>query len=423
MKPLLDVSINPTYQCNMDCPFCYLKGKHDSPVLSIEKLLDVFNRLKETYEINNVDLYGGEILTLPSDYVQSLIWNFENKGKSFSIVTNGTIHNPILMWNTVELNFSWDYKFRPKYKEVLDYVDSVPKMFNKTPTVILTSPLLNSYKYEVVDILNSTEHEFYIDVKPCYHTSKNNVAVKDSFYAFQQLVLFLHFNCKHKILPALSCFEQKQPPPLHCFIDPYGNVVDIAYDENGNEYFKPFDGKLCDDKQCENCRYKNGCFKEHGFVKTDFDCCGQKNLIETLQEIGDKKLDWSKRRKLYYAKNKQNLDDVGLPFSFINQTGKTLADTVVSFFENGSDLVYPAKSYYVAIVYAYLLSKYFGEDFKTALDYDDLLNHDDRYFVRYSDDKQTYNLILRRVFDNLVQRKYDISKTEQYFKKEFLFGE
>ena len=118
------------------------------------------------------------------------------------------------------------------------------------------------------------------------------------------------------------------------------------------------------------------------------------------------------KRKLSYLLN--IWDDVNLPYIFNNDN---VEDQVVDFFLTESELIYPAKSYFVAIVYAKCLEKYFGGNFFEYLNDSELLP-DDTYFKVYSQDKSTYDNIIDRIGD--IWQYPSICKTVNYFKKEFL---
>lgn len=118
------------------------------------------------------------------------------------------------------------------------------------------------------------------------------------------------------------------------------------------------------------------------------------------------------KRKLSYLLN--IWDDVNLPYIFNNDN---VEDQVVDFFLTESELIYPAKSYFVAIVYAKCLEKYFGGSFFEYLNDPELLP-DDTYFKIYSQNKSTYDNIINRI-GNIWQYP-SICKTVNYFKKEFL---
>lgn len=118
------------------------------------------------------------------------------------------------------------------------------------------------------------------------------------------------------------------------------------------------------------------------------------------------------RRRMAYLLN--DWDDINLPYEFDNSN---VLQQVINFFNNGSYLIYPAKSYFVAIIYAKCLEKYFHQNFYEMLNDKDLLP-DDKFFITYQNDKVLYDNIL----DNIGEIwKYDsINKTVDYFKKEFL---
>lgn len=109
-------------------------------------------------------------------------------------------------------------------------------------------------------------------------------------------------------------------------------------------------------------------------------------------------------------------DDINLPYT-VNY--KNIPNQVIKFFKTESKLVYPAKTIFVAIIYAKCLEEFFKVPFYEALDDDDLLP-DDKYFkdYKYSKYKKEYDKILLKI-GNIWQ--YDsILKTIDYFKKEFL---
>jgi len=120
----------------------------------------------------------------------------------------------------------------------------------------------------------------------------------------------------------------------------------------------------------------------------------------------------NQRRKLSYMINVW--DDVSLPYTIDYDN---IINNVIKFFETESELVYPAKSYFVAIVYAKCLEKYFSIPFYESLDYEDLL-FDDKYFVKYSDNNDVYDKIIEKIGD--IWQYKSIDKTVEYFKKEFL---
>ena len=129
---------------------------------------------------------------------------------------------------------------------------------------------------------------------------------------------------------------------------------------------------------------------------------------------------WRNRRKLSYLMF--DFDDRNLVTEYVDLDNPGLIDMVLDFFINGSKLIYPAKSYFVAIVYAKCLEKYFNEPFYRSLNYDDLLPDDD-YFVTYEENKQVYDIILKRLDLNNILELESTRKTIAYFKQEFLIDD
>lgn len=91
------------------------------------------------------------------------------------------------------------------------------------------------------------------------------------------------------------------------------------------------------------------------------------------------------------------------------------------------ELYYPAKSYAVAIIFALLLKKEFGEDIYTALSDPFLLNGDDPYFKTYPESKEIYDAILKHFpMDcvlNAKQYSENFQKTCNYFYMQFLLND
>ena len=127
-------------------------------------------------------------------------------------------------------------------------------------------------------------------------------------------------------------------------------------------------------------------------------------------------MNWKKRRKLSYLIN--DFDDTGLPYTIKEYSSdEELVSEIVNFFMHGSELIYPAKSYFVAIVYAKLLEKYFEADFYESLSNNELLP-DDSFFVSYNNSRNVYDAVLKRIGNPLDYAAAD--KTKEYFYQEFL---
>jgi hypothetical protein len=126
-------------------------------------------------------------------------------------------------------------------------------------------------------------------------------------------------------------------------------------------------------------------------------------------------MNWRERRKLAYLIC--DFDDARLPYKTIECSEEDLVAMIVAFFNDGSKLIYPIKAYFVAIVYAHFLSKYFDEDFHSALNEPDLLP-DMPNFTVYDEGKRVYDEVLKQIGD--IEQYESIQKTLKYFKQEFL---
>ena len=101
--------------------------------------------------------------------------------------------------------------------------------------------------------------------------------------------------------------------------------------------------------------------------------------------------------------------------------GNILADRIVDYMTNPDDrLIYPTKSYAVAIIYAKLIEQHFGIDMMESLDDPELLYDNDKHFVKYSDDKYVYDQVLSRIPYEIRFDLPQLHATKTYFEQEFL---
>ena len=133
------------------------------------------------------------------------------------------------------------------------------------------------------------------------------------------------------------------------------------------------------------------------------------------------------KRKLSYLF--KEFDDTNLARIVLNfATDDEIADSVIGFFMEGSALVYPPKSYVVAIVYAACMLKYFPEHFKDIVEplkCVDLLDNDDFFSPYMSKTAPIYNKVLQWLERERIEILDYAStmKTHDYFREEFLITE
>lgn len=121
------------------------------------------------------------------------------------------------------------------------------------------------------------------------------------------------------------------------------------------------------------------------------------------------------RRNLSYLMN--DFDDYISNCSHQSFSKTKLIEQIIEFFKTESKLIYPAKSYFVAIIYAKCMEKYFKQDFYSCLNDVELLP-DDESFIPYQYSSYIYDKVLRDVGD--IWQYSSIYKTVEYFKQEFL---
>lgn len=131
--------------------------------------------------------------------------------------------------------------------------------------------------------------------------------------------------------------------------------------------------------------------------------------------------EWKIRQEIYHKLN--NIHDDDLNNVEVQECEKSqLLDYALEYFKNDKlGWVYPAKSYVVAICYAYWLSKDFGGTIYDYLDDKDLLYQNDPYFVKYSLDKDVYDSIIANI--DLEKSSGIVPDIRKYYEQEFMINE
>lgn len=113
-------------------------------------------------------------------------------------------------------------------------------------------------------------------------------------------------------------------------------------------------------------------------------------------------------------------DDVNLDHQYIDMSKEDIVMEVLRFFREGSSLIYPAKSYFVALIYAAAMEKYFKIDFFEALNSSELL-FDDQYFVPYEKAQEIYDTVIYCIGGRgqILNHIDTIHPTIDYFFQEF----
>ena len=107
--------------------------------------------------------------------------------------------------------------------------------------------------------------------------------------------------------------------------------------------------------------------------------------------------EWKVKQQLYHKLNRNHPDD--LKWVTIEISDDIVNNAIRYFKEKDVGWIYPAKSYMVALCYAFWIMEDYDENFYDVLNDSELLPLDD-YFVPYREDSNTYNEIIGIVFAN-----------------------
>lgn len=303
-KKDINLSINPTYECNFRCNFCYLtKDQLSDPLkIDLERLNQMLLEVSKHRAVSHIDLYGGEVTTLPAQYLEDLLDILKKiSAQPINIITNLSKVHPSMLDPQVSLAVSWDYNCRQSYKPVLRNMMSIPKDLH---VLMLASPQMLAWDdqtlNEAVDILNSLSNVSTMEIKP-YSSNQSN-AFKDTnklyeLFIQKWLVRLDQFEFKfinHQLIQESLQKKSRSWSDDHLYITPSGKWAVLDFDQNDNEFFLELDEfndyqKWCDtEKQkvmtnavCSKCQYLGHCLSEHlrHVEISDESCSGFKNLL------------------------------------------------------------------------------------------------------------------------------------------------
>lgn len=136
-----------------------------------------------------------------------------------------------------------------------------------------------------------------------------------------------------------------------------------------------------------------------------------------------------KANQLSFNMINKSIDDILHPgdYKVITDVNKIIQCSIDYFMisMDKNNIIYPSKSYSVAIIYGILIEKYFNVPFFDSIDDDFLFVGTDMFFKPYSKSKYIYDEIIKNVFDTKLEIKSlnvklpQINTTINYFKQEF----
>ena len=129
--------------------------------------------------------------------------------------------------------------------------------------------------------------------------------------------------------------------------------------------------------------------------------------------------DWKINQYIHRVSAKPSRDAITAD-SLVVVRAFNLQDAYSYITEQREELVYPMKSFMVAVIYATMLEKYFKEDFYKVLNDKDLLPGDP-FFKPYSKEKEKYDALIEflKGFPDWLNGGW-VPTTVEYFKEECL---
>lgn len=278
------VSLNPWYYCNFSCSFCYLTPAQlsDKTILSLERVEVLLRDLMWREKITHVDIYGGEVLLLPADYLNDLKVILKKLGiKSFSIITNLSLLTDAVFDDEFHLTISYDFGAREKSDVVLNNIFSLPRSYSIL-TLASRGFLDTVTPDEYVNTLNMLAGMEIAEIKPYSSNQANNDPV--SYKEFEEFVWAVlnhpqrkfELENEHVLEDAFSSEGRNAFSDDHIYITPNGKYAVLDFDDDDNELFLELESYAdyrawCDGEKkriagntfCGACEYKGSCLSEH----------------------------------------------------------------------------------------------------------------------------------------------------------------
>jgi hypothetical protein len=298
----MNISINPWYFCNFRCDFCYLTKEQlkDKTLLSLEVLNSKLAEISSHTQIEQIDLYGGEVALLPTEYFYELkrICQSYNP-KNINIITNLSVLNEISIDPDCTISVSYDFDSREKHNIVWKNMTLLSKPFSVL--MLASKSLISKDPDEMIMQFNLLSNLESVEIKPYSSNQANQQPV--SFIEFEEFVKkwitspvsknFTFVN-EHLIEDVIDGLRNSFSDD-HVYITPSGNYGVLEFDLNDNEFFLEYETfeeylqwcnlekeRVSRNKFCSNCEYFGKCLSEHLRTVKDLtnSCNGFKLLVD-----------------------------------------------------------------------------------------------------------------------------------------------
>ena len=295
------LSINPSYYCNFRCEFCYLTSTQlsDRKLLPLDVLERRITEVKTHTTIDMVDLYGGEIGILSSEYVTDLCDMLSKHGiDDINIITNLSMMNDVILNPNMYLTVSYDFECREQHTRVWNNMTMLSREFS---ILILASPdIIVKDVDSMIAQLNLLSNLVSVEIKPYSTNQANDFKVTHKEFEIfienwitspikKKFQFINEDNIKLSLAGKKNAFSND-----HVYITPHGQFAVLEFDINDREYFKSLDSmeeyiawannepeKNTSDI-CKSCKYYGKCLTEHYRYVKDLthSCNGYKLLLD-----------------------------------------------------------------------------------------------------------------------------------------------
>lgn len=285
----------------MRCANCYLTpGQLSSPErIDPAVAADMIKQVQSHYCVTHVDIYGGEISALPSEYQLDLYRSIADTYHGpINIVTNYLKRSPLIGLPNTTLSVSFDFEFREHHQYIYErlLLESEPVHL----LVLATPDVIRGSVDRMIEMVNAIPAISSVEIKPYSSNQSNQKQVSHVQYeAFIRSWIIstvekrFDFTNEHALRQVLYGGRNNMSND-HIYITPQGEYAVLDFDLNDHEYFRRV-GSLDEyiewcsreinqthlDSYCNNCQYLGQCLTEHmrRVVSVDESCNGYHNLI------------------------------------------------------------------------------------------------------------------------------------------------
>lgn len=184
-----ELTIYPSFLCPFACQYCMFKNK-----LSLNETIDL-NRLesflKEHHDFDTVRINGGDPLSLPQSYMESLIELLQSFNK---IVVLSAYPYKHTIPNNVEYDFSYDFLAKPRAMDTWEELLRMDKDFKITIT--LSPSLFKYHPNSILQKLALLSHLKEVEFVPYCKNECNqfDITKNDTLMVFNKMVLSTRLN-------------------------------------------------------------------------------------------------------------------------------------------------------------------------------------------------------------------------------------